>query len=198
MKKIVVATKNKGKIKEMMQAFADLPVELVPLSAFGELPDAVEDGTTFAANACLKADFYRRQTKCACLADDSGLETAVLNGAPGIYSARFAGEQATDEENNAKLLQEIKKKGQETSAAAYRCVLAFVDEDGTCLTAEGSCCGEIRPQAKGQNGFGYDSYFYLGDRTLAEYTLAEKDAVSHRGEALRRMAKKLALLLETE
>ena len=94
MKKIVIATKNKGKVREMMDAFAGLPVELISLAEFGNLPDAVEDGQTFAENALLKARFYAQQTGCACLADDSGLEVDALDGAPGVYSARFAGAAA--------------------------------------------------------------------------------------------------------
>ena len=196
LKTIVIATKNKGKIREMAQAFAGLPVKLVPLSAFGELPDAVEDGATFEENAKIKAEFYRKETKTACLADDSGLEAAALGGAPGVYSARFAGEHATDDANNEKLLAEIAKRGADSSPAAYRCVLAFNDTDGTTLTAEGSCEGAIRPEARGNGGFGYDPYFYIEEnKTMAELTLAEKDAISHRGKALREMARKLSAYL---
>ena len=197
LKTIVIATKNKGKIREMEQAFEGLPVKLVPLSDFGALPDAVEDGETFEENAKIKAQFYRKETKTACLADDSGLEVEALGGAPGVYSARFAGEHATDEANNQKLLDEIAKKGLASSPAAYRCVLAFADTDGTTLTAEGSCEGAIRPAARGNGGFGYDPYFYMEEnKTMAELTLAEKDAISHRGKALREMARKLSAHLQ--
>ena len=197
MKTIVIATKNKGKIREMTQAFKELPVKLVPLSDFGDLPDAVEDGTTFEENAKAKALFYMKKTKTACLADDSGLEAEALGGAPGVYSARFAGEHATDEANNEKLLAEIAKKGTASSPAAYRCVLAFADTDGATLTAEGSCAGVIRPVARGNGGFGYDPYFYIEDnKTMAELTLDEKDAISHRGMALRAMAKALSRYLQ--
>ncbi len=196
MKTIVIATKNKGKIREMTQAFEGLPVKLLPLSEFGNLPDAVEDGKTFKENAIIKARFYMEKTKTACLADDSGLEADALDGAPGVYSARFAGEHATDEANNEKLLAEIAKKGLSSSPAAYRCVLAFIDSDGMTLTAEGSCKGIIRLKARGSGGFGYDPYFYIEEnKTMAELTLAEKDAVSHRGKALRAMAKQLSSYL---
>ena len=134
-KKIVIATKNQGKIREMLHAFAGLDVELVSLAAFGPLPDAIEDGDTFADNARIKAAFYREQTGCACLADDSGLSVAALDGAPGVYSARFAGDHADDDANNARLLAELAKKGAASSDAAYHCVLAFCDLDGTVLTA---------------------------------------------------------------
>ena len=173
----------------MMQAFVGLPVKLLPLSDFGELPDAVEDGKTFEENAKIKAQYYMKKTKTACLADDSGLEAEALGGAPGVYSARFAGEHADDDANNKKLLDEIAKKGLASSPAAYRCVLAFADTNGAVLTAEGSCTGVIRPEARGNGGFGYDPYFYIDEnKTMAELTLAEKDAISHRGKALRKMA----------
>ena len=193
MKAIIIATKNKGKIREMTQAFEGLPIKLLPLSDFGELPDAVEDGKTFEENAKIKAQYYMKKTNTACLADDSGLEAEALNGAPGVYSARFAGEHADDDANNKKLLDEIAKKGLASSPAAYRCVLAFADTDGTVLTSEGSCTGVIRPEARGSGGFGYDPYFYIDDnKTMAELTLAEKDAISHRGKALRKMTIQLS------
>lgn len=150
--------------------------------------EPVEDGDTFAANSLLKAEYYCKQTGMACLADDSGLEVEALGGAPGVYSARFAGENASDADNNAKLQQELKKLGRESSPAAYQCALTFMDADGRVLTAKGFCRGEIRLQARGENGFGYDPYFYVGDVTMAEMSLAEKQAISHRGAALREMA----------
>ncbi len=194
MKKIVIATKNKGKVREMREALSHLPVEVVSLAEFGALPDAVEDGKTFAENARIKASFYRGKTGCACLADDSGLEVEVLGGKPGIFSARFAGFHADDATNNAKLMEELRKAGVESSAADYRCALAFVDEDGTSLLTEGRCDGTVRMVPKGENGFGYDPYFYTEaypGRTMAELSLEEKDAISHRGRALRAMVKEL-------
>lgn len=189
MKKIIVATKNQGKVREMISAFKDLDVELHSLSEFGALPDAVEDGTTFAENALKKASFYAKETSCACLADDSGLEIDVLDGAPGIYSARFAGYHADDAANNRKMVDELAKKDVTSSRAHYVCALAFVDTDGSVLECEGRCTGQIRNFAKGDGGFGYDPYFYLPqlDKTMAQITLAEKNAVSHRGAALQNM-----------
>lgn len=187
--KIVIATKNQGKVREMINAFQGLPVELVSLADLAErFQEPVEDGDTFAANSLLKAEYYCKQTGMACLADDSGLEVEALGGAPGVYSARFAGENASDADNNAKLQQELKKLGRESSPAAYQCALTFMDADGRVLTAKGFCRGEIRLQARGENGFGYDPYFYVGDVTMAEMSLAEKQAISHRGAALREMA----------
>ena len=107
MKKIVIATKNAGKVREMKDAFAHLPVEVVALSEFGQLPNAIEDGETFAENAAIKAKFYMEKTGCACLADDSGLEVAVLGGRPGVYSSRYAGYNAEDWANNQKMLEEL-------------------------------------------------------------------------------------------
>ena len=187
--KIVIATKNQGKVREMINAFQGLPVELVSLADLAErFQEPVEDGDTFAANSLLKAEYFCKQTGMACLADDSGLEVEALGGAPGVYSARFAGENASDADNNAKLQQELKKLGRESSPAAYQCALTFMDADGRVLTAKGFCRGEIRLQARGENGFGYDPYFYVGDVTMAEMSLAEKQAISHRGAALREMA----------
>ena len=189
MKKIVIATKNKGKIREMKDAFADLPVELLSLADLGkDFPDAIEDGDTFEANSMKKACHYQKLTGLACLADDSGLEVEALNGAPGVYSARFSGDNATDESNNAKLQAELKKLGVTSSKADYQCALTMVDVDGCILQTQGFCLGEIRTTAKGDNGFGYDPYFYVGEKSMAELTLAEKGAISHRGEALRAMA----------
>ena len=196
MKRIVVATKNPGKIREMTAAFRELPVELVALASFGSLPDAVEDGATFAANAEIKARFYMQATGVACLADDSGLEVEALGGAPGVYSARFAGYHADDAANNAKLLDELTRVGRAQSAAAYRCVLAFVDTNGRSLLASGSCQGTVKKEPRGVGGFGYDPYFYIEEnKTMAELTLQEKDKISHRGNALREMAKLLNVYL---
>ena len=187
--KIVIATSNKGKIQEMVNAFKDLPVELISLADLPEkYPAPVEDGDTFEANSMLKAKYYQQQTGIACLADDSGLEVEALGGAPGVYSARFSGESAGDADNNAKLQQELKKLGRESSPAAYQCALTFMDAGGRVLTAKGFCRGEIRLQARGENGFGYDPYFYVGDVTMAEMSMKEKQAISHRGAALREMA----------
>ncbi len=197
-KKIIVATKNQGKVKEMIHAFSNLPVELHALSEFGTLPDAVEDGKTFAENALKKAKFYAEKTECACLADDSGLEIDVLNGAPSIYSARYAGYHADDAANNAKMVEELAKKGVDSSAAQYVCALTFVDVDGTVLTSEGICRGVIRNFAEGSNGFGYDPYFFIPElnATMADISLEDKNLISHRGKALRDMEQRLGRYLK--
>ncbi|MBQ1509381.1 MAG: RdgB/HAM1 family non-canonical purine NTP pyrophosphatase [Selenomonadaceae bacterium] len=195
MKKIVIATKNKGKLREMTDAFRDLPVKVLSLADFGELPEAVEDGKTFEENARIKARFYCEKTGCACIADDSGLEVAALGGAPGVHSARFSGTHADDATNNAKLMQELDRAGVEESPADYRCALVFHDVDGTEILTEGRCDGVVGKIARGTNGFGYDPYFYVGNRTIAEMSLEEKDGISHRGEALHKMVERLCDVL---
>ena len=192
MKKIVLASKNSDKVKEMRLVLKDLPLEILSLADFADLPDAVEDGSTFEENALIKAKFFREQTGLACLADDSGLEVDALGGLPGVHSARFAGYHADDLTNNQKLLDELKKIGVEESAADYRCALAFVDTDGTVLLSEGKILGKIKIGARGTGGFGYDPYFYLDDEhTMAQLPVDEKNKISHRGAALKEMILKL-------
>lgn len=192
MKKIVLASKNWDKVKEMCLVLESLPLEVLSLKDFGELPDAVEDGNTFEENALIKAKFFRERTGLACLADDSGLEVDALDGLPGVYSARFAGYHADDLTNNQKLLDELKRVGVEESAAAYRCALAFVDVDDTELLTEGKISGKIKTVAKGNGGFGYDPYFYIDkQRTMAQLSTEEKNLISHRGKALKEMVSKL-------
>ena len=192
MKKIVLASKNLDKVKEMRLALKDLPFEILSLADFAEMPDAVEDGATFEENAIIKAKFFAERTRLACLADDSGLEVDALGGLPGVQSARFAGWHADDNTNNQKLLDELKKVGVSESAAAYRCALAFIDTDGTEIITQGKVAGKIKNVAKGNGGFGYDPYFYLdANHTMAEISAVEKNKISHRGEALRQMILKL-------
>ena len=196
MKKIVIATKNAGKIREMKAAFSHLPVEVVSLASFGSLPDAVEDGATFEENARIKAHFFCGETGCACIADDSGIEIAALDGAPGVHSARFAGVHGDDAANNAKMVAELEKRGLDASAADYRCALVFEDTDGTVLTADGRVDGTVRLVPRGEGGFGYDPYFYVPrdggeEKTMEALTFEEKDAISHRGRALRELVGKL-------
>lgn len=192
MKKIVLASKNIDKVKEMRLVLKNLPLEILSLADFDEMPDAVEDGTTFEQNALIKAKFFRDQTGLACLADDSGLEVDALDKMPGVHSARFAGYHADDDTNNKKLLSELGKVGVTQSKAAYRCALAFVDTDGTEILTSGSINGTIKTIPKGNGGFGYDPYFYIDDdRTMAQISVDEKNLISHRGAALRAMAIKL-------
>ena len=198
---ILIATSNEGKVREMEQAFEGLPVRLVPLSRLqevlpeaGEIEEPVEDGATFMENARIKARYYQERTGLSALADDSGLAVKVLNGAPGVYSARYAGVHGDDAANNAKLIADIRAHGTENAAAAYHCALVLALDDGRELSAEGTCKGFIRPEGRGTEGFGYDPHFYRADgRSMAELSRAEKHEISHRGTALEMMKK---LLLE--
>ena len=196
---ILIATSNEGKVREMEQAFEGLPVRLVPLSRLqevlpeaGEIEEPVEDGATFMENARIKARYYQERTGLSALADDSGLSVKVLNGAPGVYSARYAGVHGDDAANNAKLIADIRAHGTENAAAAYHCALVLALDDGRELSAEGTCKGFIRPEARGTEGFGYDPHFYRADgRSMAELSRAEKHKISHRGTALEMMKKLL-------
>ncbi|WP_313994348.1 RdgB/HAM1 family non-canonical purine NTP pyrophosphatase [uncultured Selenomonas sp.] len=202
---ILIATSNEGKVREMVQAFDGLPVRLVSLSRIREvLPHAeeiaepVEDGATFMENARIKAWYYREKTGLSSLADDSGLSVDLLGGAPGVYSARYAGVHGDDAANNAKLIAEIAARGMDHAPAAYHCALVLALEDGSELTAEGTCRGTIRPAARGSGGFGYDPHFYLADgRAMAELTREEKHEISHRGAALKIMKEELHSLIST-
>ena len=178
---ILIATSNEGKVREMEKAFTGLPVRLVPLSRIREVLPSV-------------GHYYMEKTGLAALADDSGLSVEILDGAPGVYSARYAGVHGDDAANNAKLIADIRAHGTENAAAAYHCALVLALEDGRELTAEGTCTGFIRPEARGTEGFGYDPHFYRADgRSMAELSREEKHAISHRGAALDMMKK---LLLE--
>lgn len=193
-KEIVIASYNKGKVAEFKSALAHLPVKVLSLEDFNNIPEAQETGRTFAENAVAKARHYAKHTQKACLADDSGLEVAVLQGAPGVYSARYAGQGATDEKNNEKLLLAIQGKEGEERKARFCCVLAFLDTNDTLLTAEGSCEGFLLKETRGSGGFGYDPLFFVPalNKTLSEISLTEKNKISHRGMAIKQMTKKLA------
>ncbi|MCE5287106.1 MAG: XTP/dITP diphosphatase [Pelosinus sp.] len=194
MKKIVVATHNQGKVGEIEAMLRNFAAEVTSLAAYENIPEAVEDGQTFQENAILKARHYALYTSEVCLADDSGLEVDVLKGAPGVYSARYAGVEATDEENNQKLLAELKGVPEKKRTARFRCVLAVVDGDKVLYTANGTIEGVILEGPKGQGGFGYDPLFFVPSlgKTLAEVTMAEKNSISHRGQALRALSDMLA------
>lgn len=191
---IVIATKNTGKIAEFASALADLPVKVLALSDFDNIPEAIENGESFAANAEIKARHYARLTGKACLADDSGLEVDVLGGEPGVFSARYAGEHASDEENNRKLLNKLKNITSDKRSGRFRCALALIMNDGGIITAEGICEGIILDELRGRGGFGYDPLFYVPrfGKTFAELSIAEKNIISHRGIAIKNLAVKLA------
>ena len=192
MKKLIIGSRNAGKIKEIQSVLAGLPFVVAGLPEL-DVPDAEETGSTFRENAIIKAKYYSQRTGEYCLADDSGLEVDALGGAPGVYSARYAGENATDADNNRKLLGALFDVPTERRTARFRSVLAMAGPDGSLLMADGVCEGVLLTEERGDGGFGYDPLFYIPEqkKTLAEMTLAEKNTVSHRGNALRRFKQKL-------
>jgi XTP/dITP diphosphohydrolase len=184
---VVVATGNRGKLRELRELLSSLPIDLVSLADASAAPiTIVEDGDTFEDNARKKATIVARALALPALADDSGLEVDALDGAPGVRSARYAGEGATDAENNRKLLAAL--DGVDRRAARFRCVLSFVDPIGQArFVASGTCEGAIARTPRGAGGFGYDPIFLVDGfdgRTLAELADAEKNAISHRARAV--------------
>jgi XTP/dITP diphosphohydrolase len=192
MPEILIATKNAGKIKELRELLADLPVRLKSFGDFPDVADVMETGTTFSENAVLKAQSYALQTKLWALADDSGLEVVALNGAPGVFSARYAGENASDEDRIEKLLKELENKPERR--ARFVCSMAIADESGKIrFLAEGVCEGRIASSAKGANGFGYDPIFIPDgfSETFGELSGDIKQQISHRARALNKIIQQL-------
>jgi XTP/dITP diphosphohydrolase len=202
---VLLATRNRGKIREFRQICADLPgLRLLSPDDVPGLPEVVEDGTTFEANASKKAREIARASGHYALADDSGLEVDVLGGRPGVYSARYAGDHASDEDNNQRLIAELRALALpiERRTARYRVVLALVAPERPFFIGphleRGSCEGRIRLEPSGEGGFGYDPYFEVEGygRTMAELAADEKNRISHRGQAMRGMRAFLQRLLE--
>ncbi|PLX79931.1 MAG: non-canonical purine NTP pyrophosphatase [Desulfuromonas sp.] len=194
--RLLVATGNAGKLRELRALLGEHGIEVIGLDQFPEIPPVVEDGETFADNARKKALTVSRASQLLTLADDSGLTVKVLGGAPGVHSARFAGPDASDADNNRKLLEELKDCADPDRSAAFICVLALARPDGTCHFYEGRLPGEIIATPRGCDGFGYDPLFFLPQRqcTLAELPLEEKNRISHRGQALEKLLKHLSSL----
>ena len=194
---ILVATSNPGKLREVRAVLGELGVQFLTLADFGDLPAAVEDGDTFTANAEAKARHYSRLTGCWTLADDSGLEVDALGGAPGVRSARYAGEHGDDAANNAKLVAELAGVPAERRTARFRCAIAVADLDRIVASSSGTIEGSIIDTPRGTNGFGYDPHFLLPQLgvTTAELEPEKKNRISHRGQALRTIAPTLAELL---
>jgi len=192
---LVIATGNPGKITEIQELLAGFPVETKNLDDFGPIPQVLEDGETFDENAYKKASFTAKILGIPALADDSGLVVEALGGAPGVLSARYAGENATDEQRVAKLLNEM--KGQTHRNAAFECVLSIAVPSGPALTYEARCEGLIAQQPSGQNGFGYDPIFFYPplNKTFGQMTVAEKSQVSHRGKALNELKQEVDKVL---
>ncbi len=188
-----MATKNKGKLREIQSILKGLPVRLYGLTHFEHMPDVEEDGKSFFENSLKKARFYSKLFGKIAIADDSGLEVDALGGGPGIYSARYAGERATDQENRKKLLKALEGIPVSKRGARFKCVIAMVTPEGREILVEGTCKGRIGFKEVGRNGFGYDSLFILPrlGKTMAQLNLEEKNRISHRGKALRKLRKML-------
>ena len=194
MHELVVATRNAGKLREIRHLLAGAGIAVLGLDAFPGLPEVIEDGDTFAANAAKKAETIARLTGRSCLADDSGLVVDALDGAPGVHSARYAGGQGDDAANNARLLRELAGVPEERRTAAFCCVMALCSPGEPTRLFEGRVAGRILDAPRGAGGFGYDPLFLVEghDRTMAELPLTEKNQVSHRGKALRQVLARLA------
>ena len=190
-KEILLATRNKGKVREFREALKGLEVQIRSLTDFPNPPEIEEDGRTFAENALKKARFYSKLYGRITLSDDSGLEVDVLKGAPGVYSARYSGKGASDSTNNQKLLKELERVSLSRREARFKCSIAIVSPDAREAIVEGACKGRIGFKEVGKRGFGYDPLFILPQygKTMAQLTLSEKNRISHRGKALRKLRK---------
>jgi len=195
--KIVLATGNKGKLAEFQHLLESLPFDILPQSDF-EVPEAVEDGLSFVENALIKARHAAHLTALPAIADDSGLEVDALNGAPGIYSSRFSGENATDQQNNLRLLSLLQEVPREQRTARFHCLLVFLRhaEDPTPLICQGTWEGLIGFTPEGDNGFGYDPLFYIPEMgcTSAQLGKEEKNRISHRAKAMALLQERLVSL----
>jgi len=183
--KLLIATHNRGKLKEYQELLDDPGLELLTLDDVGIAEDVEETGTTFDENARLKALTYAQQSGLLALGDDSGLQVDALNGEPGVFSKRYAGEGKSDAERNAYLLEKLHNVPAQKRTARFRCVIVIADATGKTWTTEGTCEGAIAFESRGTNGFGYDPIFIVQDdgRHLAELSSVEKNRVSHRGRA---------------
>jgi len=190
--KIVFASGNEGKVREIREMLEGMGIELVSLSNYADVPEIVEDGKSFLENALKKAKIVSEYTGETVLADDSGLQIEVLGGEPGIISSRYAGEKATDEENNTKLLTKLKNIPQEKRTAFFICVLVLYRRDSSYDYFEGKWRGQIIDERRGNNGFGYDPIFLVPElkMTAAELPVEIKNKISHRGQAFAQLKKK--------
>ena len=195
MQKLVIASGNKGKLRELSALLEPLDFEVHTQAEFN-VPDVPETGTTFVENAIIKARHAAEITGLAAVADDSGIEVDALDGAPGVYSARFSAPNATDDKNNALLVEKLRDVPEELRTARYRAVIVFMKhaKDPSPIICEGSWEGRIVLEPKGEGGFGYDPYFFVPTHgcTSAELTAEVKNSLSHRGQALRELVEKLS------
>ena len=190
--KLIIATHNSDKEKELKSVLDDFPVEVMSLDQFPEIGEIEETGSTLYENAKLKAETVNKITNLPCLGDDTGLEVDALNGAPGVYSSRYAGENVSYEDNVTKLLRELRSTPYEKRTARFRTIIFYTDGDRELYT-QGEIKGYITEEQRGKNGFGYDTVFYIPEvkKTMAELTSAEKNKLSHRGQAMRKFRKLL-------
>jgi len=195
---LVIATHNKGKVKEFREMLEDCPVEVKSLLDYPQCPEVVEDGNSFEENAVKKAETIKEYTGEMVLADDSGLEVDYLEGKPGIYSARFAGEGARDEDNNKKLLELLKGVPPEKRGAQFTCVIAIAAPGRETVSVKGVCRGIIVDAPRGEMGFGYDPLFLVTEykKTFSELEPEIKNSISHRGKAMEKAAAVLRELLQ--
>ncbi len=189
MSRILIATQNRPKLREIRTELAELHLQLLCLADLEPLPSAVESGITFAQNADIKALHYAALSRLWTLADDSGLQVDALNGRPGIFSARYAGPDADDDRNNAKLLHDLTDVPEQRRTARFVCAMSLADQGKIIARTQATVEGRITFSPQGQNGFGYDPLFYLAEKacTAAQLLLHEKNAISHRGQAIRAM-----------
>lgn len=192
----ILATNNMKKLAEMQRILSPLGINVVTAKMLGtELPEVEENGTTFEENAMTKAKHACQFMNMPAIADDSGLCVDYLNGAPGIYSARFSGGHGNDEANNDLLLEKLDGVPMEQRTAYYVCAICCVFPDGREITVRGECRGHIGFERDGSEGFGYDPLFIINGRAFGRYTAEEKDKISHRGNALRLLTKELEKIL---
>jgi len=193
MTELLIATKNKGKVRELRDLLLPMGIAVLSLDDITGAPEIIEDGVTFRANAAKKAVTLAQFTGCQVMGEDSGLEVDALDGRPGVYSARYSGDNATDEKNNTKLLEELANVPFEKRTARYRSAIAFADKTALIDVVEGSCEGLIATERRGINGFGYDPLFYIPQyqKTFGELPLSVKQTLSHRGQAFRLFIKVL-------
>ena len=192
---VIFASHNAGKIKEIKELLEPLGIK-VKSAVDVDLPDVAETGTTFAENAFLKADAAFKKTGMPAVADDSGLSVDALDGRPGVYSARYAGENATDKDRYTKLLNEMKDVPEDKRSAHFTSAICCILPDGSKIEVEGRCDGKIAFEPFGDKGFGYDPVFLYGDKSYAQLTAEEKDKVSHRGKSLRKLQVELKKYFE--
>ncbi|GKW46780.1 XTP/dITP diphosphatase [Planococcus sp. NCCP-2050] len=198
MKQVIIATQNKGKAKDFEALFGPLGYEVLTLRDVAKDMDVEETGVTFEENAILKAEAVAEALQTTVIADDSGLEIDALNGEPGVYSARYAGEAKSDEANIEKVLTKLEGVPEEQRTARFRCVLAIASPDKETVTYSGSCEGMILSERRGGHGFGYDPIFFVPSegKAMAELLPEEKAAISHRGNALRELEKAMPKWLD--